>query len=270
MAQITLYNSLKLFLSGIFRYVFKNKVFILILAFIILTLGFKLATLNNVSEELVFLVSDKLNQVVVKITKPVEVVFFGIKNFQKKYEFYKQEEELLKYKLLVQTLDDENNSLKKQLHFAHTIKRNFITARLLQVSKKFGDETAVISCGLNDKVQVGDVVVTTLGFFGRVKEVFQNYSKITLLTHYDSRISFISNLHKERGIVYGYENKLHLKYLEENHKLKEGEILVTSGESDFIPYGIPIGVVKKNKNNYYAEPFTFKQNIEFVHVYIRL
>jgi len=269
MVQIVSYRGLALIIKTFLKYIFKNKTFAILTCILVLSFGGKLSFFNDKSREAVLFIADKLQQSTVTITKAIDIIAFSITKLHKKYDFQKQEEELLRYRLQAESLENTNNILLEQLRFAKTIKSDFIAARLLQISKKFGDETAVISCGYNHKVKVGDVVTTSVGLFGRVKEVFPNYSKVILITNYDSRISFISSIHKERGIIYGNENKLQFKYLDENHSLEEGEVLMTSGESDVIPYGIPIGTVKKSKNNFFAEAFSIKQNIEFVYVYIR-
>lgn len=131
----------------------------------------------------------------------------------------------------------ENEKIKKDLKFARVIFQN-----INNINKKF-----YINLGSKDNIEKDMVVTYKAYLVGRVTEVFENYSLVTMLTDSRTKIS-VKTENGVLGLTQGNENDDGTMYstpstFEEN--LQEGQEIFTSGISDIYPEGIKIGRILK-------------------------
>ena len=109
-------------------------------------------------------------------------------------------------------------------------------------------DTATLSAGRNDGVQVGDAVLTSDGLVGRVTESWANLSRATLLTDPNQAVACeveTTGVHGILRFVAAPRPRLLLSAVAIADTVKVGELVVTSDLSLRFPRGIPVGTVAR-------------------------
>ena len=197
----------------------------------------------------------------------IKTRFCNILNVYKENELLHEKIEMLQMQsYLYDKVIGENAALKKLLQFVKSSNKQYFTARILINSNSPFTRSVVISAGKNQGAFKGQIIVNEKGLVGRIIEVNPNSSRILLITDPSSRISFISAINRERGIIVGNSSSfLDVLYTRDGVNFSENEMVVSSGDSETIPYGIPIGLIEKNKNNQYSvKPFVQIEELEYV------
>jgi rod shape-determining protein MreC len=102
----------------------------------------------------------------------------------------------------------------------------------------------IIDKGYKHGVRQGMPVVTPLGVVGKIAEVGERISKVTLLT--DPRFSVAASIERtrEQGLVSGtLRGVCRMQYLSSSADIKAGDAILTSKISSFFPPGLMIGTV---------------------------
>lgn len=222
------------------------------------------ATIIDKSAPIIGYVSNSINNII-KFSNLIFGVFNAYEENEKlKFQIHQlQVENKLNEKIFL-----ENKELKKIVKFAENNPLHFLTARILVNSNSNYGRSIIISAGEEDGVYEGQIVVNDMGIVGRVIKVNKKSSKVLLIVDDNSRIPVISTKNREKAIVSGNStNNLILLYLRDDNKLEDGEMLISSGDGELIPYGIPVGVVSKNsQNKIVVKPFVNIDTIEYISV----
>ncbi len=129
-------------------------------------------------------------------------------------------------------------ALKEQAH-AHTA-----AAKVVARGYDRFLNTLVLDEGEDAGIAKGMAVITVKGLAGKIHSVREHFSEVLLLR--DPNFSAAVRLQEGRaeGILAGTgEDYCLLKYIPTELKVKEGEVVVTSGLDGIFPAGIPVGVV---------------------------
>lgn len=183
-----------------------------------------------------------------KIAEKLNNIIFNLK--EKKV--LKEENDKLKAernKLLVEIrelhdLKEENEQLKKALNLELGKEFNFSLAKVIQIDLL--KEEIVINKGKKDGVSIGDTVL--LGdktLIGKVKEVFENYSIVSLAFKKNFIFSVKVGLEGEiYGIAEGLgEGKILIKELPKTN-VKEKEYVFTSSFGGIFPPNLLVGEIE--------------------------
>lgn len=129
-----------------------------------------------------------------------------------------------------------------------------IAGRVIDRSFETWNKVLTINIGSNDGVAVDDGVITTGGMVGKVLNVNETTSLITLLTSNDefSKISVVIEVGGQsvNGIInnYDYETQtFDILLMDSNENLDVGQKIVTSGLGGHFPKGIYFGDVSEVK-----------------------
>ena len=164
-----------------------------------------------------------------------------------------------------QSAQIENLELKAMLKIVEGGSYDYINARLLSVSSNPFSKTALISAGSKAGVEIDQIVTNTNGLLGRIVEVSDNYSKIMLINDLNSRVPVVTSISKERGILAGNGDSLTMIYLSENHTVKAGEKLITSGDGVMHPHGIEVAkVIDSTKKTALVKSAAVSDGADFV------
>ncbi len=154
---------------------------------------------------------------------------------------------------LLKELERENERLREALEIDIDEDFNFVLAGVSGMNLK--EDLFLIDKGLKDGIAVGMPVITSKRVaVGRVYEVYDNFSKIMLVTHKDNSF-FDAYIHGAEtiGIVKGEGGfRLSLDLLSKESEIEKGMGAVTMGE--VFPRKIFIGVVNEIVKTD-AEPF---------------
>jgi rod shape-determining protein MreC len=161
---------------------------------------------------------------------------------------------------------DENKSLKKHLNFISNFEQKFIHSKLVSASATIYRDSALIHSGESDGVKKDSLAINEEGLIGRVTRLSENYSNITLITDFESRVPVISASSHCQAIVAGNgESEASLLYIPGSNKLQVGEILLTSGDGRVYPAGIPVARVSKiTDEEIYVTPIVRLDEVDYV------
>jgi rod shape-determining protein MreC len=166
-------------------------------------------------------------------------------------------------------LMNENNNLRKMLNYADSLDYTYITTRIALVTNGVHSKTGIITSGKNSGITKGQAAITVNNLLvGRIIEVSDNSSRIMFINDFNSRIPVITLNSRIKAILAGNNNdKLSLIYVPEGAVPEDGELVITSGDGERIPYNIVIGEIKKiNDTDFYVKPFLNINDIEFIKV----
>lgn len=109
-------------------------------------------------------------------------------------------------------------------------------------------KVVTVDVGKADGIELYDCAIVREGLVGYVSKVGPNFSEITTLIDPTMNIGAVVSSTQEIGVAEGqadyiHENKLHLSYLDNETKVKKGDIIETSGYGDIYPKGLVIGYV---------------------------
>ena len=144
-------------------------------------------------------------------------------------------------------LEKENSLLKEEIGF---IKSNpeikLIPAKIIQRDPVTFLDYVIVDKGSGDGVNQGRAVIFSGALVGKVSQVFENQSKITLITSKDSYIQAMLQENRAKGVLKGGISGLFLDDVIIDSDPLGDENVITSGLGGAIRQGILIGKTKKD------------------------
>jgi len=182
-------------------------------------------------------------------------------------ELKKENEELKNKKSKSDFLELENSQLRKLINEQVQSESNLVSARVLLDEQSPYLNSFVINIGANKDIKNGMAVLDGKNFIGRIVDVNFFSSRILLVTDLNSKIPVISEPSGNHAILSGHgEDQPALEYLSENHKIKEGDKIYTSGKEGIFSPGIPLGEVRVKKDKLQVKLNSNLNEITFVNV----
>lgn len=195
-----------------------------------------------------------LQQVLQGPSSWVEDLFFTINSIedfksrssQLQIENQRLNSELVKFK----EIERENQLLRKELKFKSGLCGeadciDFVEGSI--VSRGFDDygKSITINIGERNGAKKNQAVVADGGvMIGKITEVFDSYSKVSLIISSDSSVNSITQTTRANGLVKGqYGTGLRLEMIDQSEELIDGDIVITSGLEEDIPKGLILGKV---------------------------
>lgn len=150
-------------------------------------------------------------------------------------------------KIKLEILQQENDELKEQLHFFEN--QNYVHVGALVIGKgtELPGATYIIDKGKTHGVAPGNAVIVNNGLLvGVLTKVEDNYSILRLINDNESKVAVtLMGKNKSVGVVEGgYGLSVRMNFIPQNEEIKPGEIVITSGLIQGIPYGLVIGTVE--------------------------
>lgn len=100
----------------------------------------------------------------------------------------------------------------------------------------------LIGIGAEDGVQVNYPALNVYGLVGRVVDVGARSARILLLTDLNSRVAVMADRTNQRALLVGDNSEFpRLEYLGREPDLQVGDRIVTSGDDNEMPRGVPVG-----------------------------
>jgi rod shape-determining protein MreC len=164
-------------------------------------------------------------------------------------------------------LELENTQLRKLIEEQVSSSYNLVSARIMLDKQSPYLNSLIINIGSNKNIKNGMAVLDGKNFIGRIVDVNFFSSRVLLVSDLNSKISVISEPSAHHAILTGHgENALSLEYLPENHNIKDGDKVYTSGKEGIFSPGIPVGIVKIEKNIVTVSLFSDLSQITFVNI----
>lgn len=140
----------------------------------------------------------------------------------------------------------ENKRLKDLLALKEKERRYVTAARVIGKNTEQWSNTVILDKGSSDGVAKDMIAVTDKGLAGKISAVSRSYSSLLLTVDIDFSAAARLQESRTEGVISGTGfRKCQLKYVPYEEKVKEGEVIITSGLDALFPQGIPIGYVSK-------------------------
>jgi len=164
-------------------------------------------------------------------------------------------------------LELENTQLRKLIEEQVASKSNLVSARVMIDKQSPYLNSFIINIGNNKRILNGMAVLDGEYFVGRIVDVNFFSARVLLISDLNSKIPAVVEPSGNHGILSGRgTDKPTLEYLPENHNVKDGDKVYTSGKEGIFSPGIPIGEVKIEEGINKISLFSDLNQITFVNV----
>jgi rod shape-determining protein MreC len=128
-------------------------------------------------------------------------------------------------------------------------------------------QTMILDAGKSSGIKPGQAVADQRGMIGRVFLTGQRTSWVILLTDLNSRIPVSIEPNTDQAIMAGDNSPMPaIETLARGVQLKEGDQVVSSGDGDILPAGIPIGVIVVDGSRYRVALFADQTTAQDVQI----
>ena len=181
-------------------------------------------------------------------------MFSETKDLYKKYTKLKEKVEKTDlYYAQIEELQKEVTELKTTLELNATLSEySYVNATVVNRNVGYWYNTFIIDKGSKNGVKEGDAVITNKGLIGKIINVSNFSSTVKLLTsdEISNKISIkiSSDKDKHYGLLIGYDvtnNTYKIEGITNSDEIDEGDVVTTTGLTDYFPSGILIGHVSK-------------------------
>ncbi|MHB2047536.1 rod shape-determining protein MreC [Aerococcus urinae] len=181
---------------------------------------------------------------------------------------YQENQQLKKQLSTLQSLEAQNTILKeenKQMTNLLKLKptlvgKTVIASSVISRAPENWLDKLTIDVGSNNGVKENMSVMTDSGLIGRVSEVGPTSAKVSLVTSdQEDAVEIAAGVQTDDGIFYGVidqydssHNRLIVNQIPKEAKIKEGNLVTTSGLGGVSPEGLIIGKVAKMEDDEFA------------------
>tara|TARA_B100001093_G_scaffold501304_1_gene552784 strand:- start:26 stop:1252 length:1227 start_codon:yes stop_codon:yes gene_type:complete len=191
----------------------------------------------------------------------IKNTFFEISDYTTFYNDYKKnKKELNKLKsnyVSNEIMESENKELKELIN-DYVSSSNKILAKIIVDHESPFLKSIIINKGSKDDIKIGTNIYDQSYLVGRVVEVNFKTSRVLLLSDLNSNVPVTIAPQNIQAIITGTGNRFgKVKYIKDG-ALKEfldDSVVYSSGTGDIFKSGIPIGKIKRSKENPDAELF---------------
>ena len=164
-------------------------------------------------------------------------------------------------------LELENSQLRQLIDEQVASSSNLVSARVILDEQSPYLNSFVINIGSNKNIKNGMAVLDGNNFIGRIVDVNFFSSRVLLISDLNSKIPVLSEPSATHAILSGRGDVLAtLEYLPENHSIKDGDKIFTSGKEGIFSPGIPIGEAKIENDVVEVLLFSDLNQITFINV----
>lgn len=220
-------------------------------------------------------VTDAVTPVLRVMSEPASVVADFVNNLrelaairEENATLREQNARLLAWQSAAQKLEAENQSLRGLSNLVPEPSATFVSARVVADTGGAFAQSIIITAGQSHGVRKGQVVMAGEGLVGRVMQAGRYSARVLLITDINSRIPVLVGEAGNRAILAG-DNGLRprLLFLGNKSAAAPGDKVVTSGDAEAFPPGLPIGQVAHTEEGAVeVEPFVVRDKIQHVRI----
>lgn len=197
---------------------------------------------------------EKIFYAPIKFTKDKVAMITESKDIYEKYiELKEQVDKTDLYYAQIKELQKEVSELKSALDLNATLSEyTYVNATVVNRNIGYWYNNLNIDKGSKNGIKKGDAVITSQGLIGKITSVSNFSSTVKLLTtnEISNKISVKINSEDKclYGLLVGYDEELNIYKIEgitDSDFIKEGDIVTTTGLTDYFPSGILIGKVSR-------------------------
>ncbi len=162
-------------------------------------------------------------------------------------------------------LTQENLRLQKLLGFSNFVKGETVPAQVISADAMNWFRTITINKGTNAGIQENMPVVAASGVVGRTIKCAAKSSRVLLITDASSAVAALVQSNRIRTVARGTGANLSCEYATRLEQASIGDHIVTSGNGDIFPKGLPLGFITEVQTPEYGlfQTITAKPAVDF-------
>lgn len=155
------------------------------------------------------------------------------------HDYYEVLDELVETRAAVEVY----KNVKEIVEFKDRYNVQALTGKVLVRTLNDREHSLIINRGARDNVKKDMIAFYQRHIVGRVSEVYDYYSKITLITDQHCKIAAYSNKSRASGIVQGFNviNRCNFTYVSHLFALHDNDLVISSGQGLVFPEGYCLG-----------------------------
>jgi rod shape-determining protein MreC len=107
----------------------------------------------------------------------------------------------------------------------------------------------LVAAGSDQGVETGLPAVNIYGLIGRTVDVGRQSARVLMLTDFNSRVAVMADRSNARALLVGDNTDFpRMEYLGRDPDLVEGDRIVTSGDDNVMPRGLPVGEAVRDRD----------------------
>ncbi len=221
-------------------------------------------------------VTDAVTPILHLMSKPAEGIAAVVANIRELGAIRRQnaalrEENarLMQWQALAQRLDSEARDLRALLSLVPEPAQHSVTARVVADTGGAFAQSIIVNAGTADGVAKGQVVMSGEGLVGRVVQVGLRSARVLLVTDINSRLPVLVGETGTRAIMAGDNgSRPQLLYINAKTAVAPGDKIVTSGDADAFPMGLPVGQVARIEDGIaQIEPYMSSDKLKYVRIF---
>ncbi len=139
----------------------------------------------------------------------------------------------------------ENERFRRMLDFKEKSAISLLPSLVISKDSVSESLSLTINKGESQSVKRNMGVLGLEGVTGFINEVSNSYSRVLLVTDRFAAIEGLVQRSRAKGIIEGNgSGLLEMRHLNQNTDIQIGDLIVTSGQSNMFPKGLPIGIVE--------------------------
>ena len=209
------------------------------------------------------------------ISEPFVYVKKKYYNFKSHLQMYEDYQELKSKDYSIDVLinqnkfyKSENERLKKLIDENNMYSEEFLVSKILLDQQSPYLKSVIINKGYKHGIKLGVAAKEKSYFVGKIINVNFLTSRILLASDLNSKIPVIIEPTGTNAILAGQgrNDYAELEFLPKLKKIKQGDIVYTSGVDGIIPAAIPVGKVFEKNTNFFVDFFVDFNQIKYVKV----
>ena len=209
------------------------------------------------------------------ISEPFVYIKKNYYNFKEHLQMYEEYTELKNKNYSLDSLKNENKfyksenkRLKKLIDEKNVYSNEFLLSKVLLDQQSPYLKSVIINKGFNHGIKLGVAVKEKYYFVGKIINVNFLTSRILLASDLNSKIPVIIEPNGINAILsgQGHNDYAGLEFLPKIKKIKEGDVVYTSGVDGIISEAIPIGKVIEKDEKLFVEFFVDYNQLKYVKI----
>ena len=209
------------------------------------------------------------------ISAPFVYVKKNYYNFKNHLEMYEEYTEIKNKQYSIDSIlnenkyyKSENERLKKLIDEKDIYSKKFLLSKVLLDQQSPYLKSVIINKGFKHGIKLGVAAKDKSYFVGKIINVNFLTSRILLASDLNSKIPVIIEPTGTNAILSGQGNNNYaeLEFLPKKKKIKEGDVVYTSGVDGIIPEAIPIGTIFEKGENSFVKFFVNFNQLKYVNI----
>ena len=209
------------------------------------------------------------------ISEPFVYIKKNYYNFKEHLQMYEEYTELKNKKYSLDSLKNENKfyksenkRLKKLIDEKNIYSNEYLLSKVLLDQQSPYLKSVIINKGFNHGIKLGVAVKEKYYFVGKIINVNFLTSRMLLASDLNSKIPVIIEPNGINAILsgQGHNDYAVLEFLPKLKKIKEGDVVYTSGVDGIISEAIPIGKVIEKDEKLFVEFFVDYNQLKYVKI----